>query len=260
MAPNLRADASVPAETSVPSVDRVTDPLTSPDLHVPPPPPGPDAERLARTARWSNGPEHARRRAAVEALLRPLDPDRARTAAARATAAALLGGGPGPCDVMPIARHVPLAVLAGLLAPGGAEAGAEGGAEGDAEDPGAEGDAEDPGAGLEDAVTGVLVQARDATAALVGCRLLGIADAPVRWTRRVAAGPTAADVRVDLPPGGAFGRGPHACPGRHLAPALADGVVAAVLAGRRPVPDQPVAFDPALPNLRLPVAVLVERR
>ena len=143
------------------------------------------------------------------------------------------------------------------------------------------------------AAVGVLIQARDATAALIGGTLLaadhqpdGTADqwieqalrhqVPVQCTRRTAV----ADVLLggaSVPEGSAvwvmlaaaergphsapatFGFGPHACPGSALACQIARGFVTAVLAGGwRPVPGQPPTYEPR-PNLRLPSQVLVEQ-
>jgi hypothetical protein len=70
----------------------------------------------------------------------------------------------------------------------------------------------------------LLVQACDATAALVANTLAGRTDPPVPKTRRVA--PDGAIVEIDLT-GQPFGAGAHACPGRLHALALADGLVQA---------------------------------
>lgn len=141
---------------------------------------------------------------------------------------------------------------------------------------------------------GVLFQARDATAALIGGALLAEGaepdgdpgprieralrhEAPVQCTRRIAVVdlvvggvpvPRGAAVWVMLAaakrspsaPPATFGAGPHACPGAALAVALARGVIASLHAnGWRPVPGQSVACEPR-PNLRLPARVLVEGR
>ena len=109
--------------------------------------------------------------------------------------------------------------------------------------------------------------------------LVGLAergDPPVQCTRRVAARPVtiggvtipagalvwvllATADRGDPWPPATFGGGPHACPARMAATALARGVVGAILdGGWRPVPGQPVGYEPR-PNLRIPVSVLLER-
>ncbi|MEV4456457.1 cytochrome P450 [Microbispora sp. NPDC049633] len=193
-------------------------------------------------SRFSNGAEHARRRARVLESLDALDPARLRREARERTRAELAGG--APVDVMAtIARRVPVGVLATRLgvpeerreevvaavramaaayhlsavsaatpAGGAADAAvavlaaALGG-----------GDAPEPR--LLAAVAGVLVQACDATAGLVGNALAAVTrmpaelalrwpveallaetlrwDPPVRLTRRVAAeDPTAGGVPV----------------------------------------------------------------
>jgi cytochrome P450 len=138
-----------------------------------------------------------------------------------------------------------------------------------------------------------LFQARDATAGLIGLALsaaaghpqataadlVGLAeraDPPVQCTRRVAARPVtiggvtipagalvwvllATADRGDPWPPATFGGGPHACPGRPAATALARGVVGAILdGGWRPVPGLAPGYEPR-PNLRIPVSVLLER-
>jgi cytochrome P450 len=143
------------------------------------------------------------------------------------------------------------------------------------------------------AAVSILFQARDATAGLIGLALCAAAshpqataaglvrlaergDPPVQCTRRVAARPVtiggvtipagalvwvllATADRGDPWPPATFGGGPHACPARLAATALAGGVVGAILGGGwRPVPGQPVSYEPR-PNLRIPVSVLLER-
>jgi cytochrome P450 len=195
-------------------------------LNLPvPPATGPDADLLTRTARWSNPPDHAGRRAAAEALLAAVPVAEAASAAARAASGWLRALPYERVDVLPLFRIIPLTVLATLLRDDGS------------------------------AATGILIQSRDATAALASARLTGRSEAPVRCTRRVQ-GAGIVEVPLEDHP---FGAGAHACPGRTLAEALADAMVSAVLADWRPVPEEP-AFDPALPNVRLPPAVFVERR
>jgi cytochrome P450 len=143
------------------------------------------------------------------------------------------------------------------------------------------------------AAASILFQARDATAGLIGLAVSAAAgqpqataadlvelvlrsDPPVQSTRRTAAAqatiggvaiPAGGQLRVLLAtadsgePGrpATFGRGPHACPGRLVATALARGVVGAVLGGGwRPVPGQSASYQPR-PNLRIPVSVPIER-
>jgi cytochrome P450 len=143
------------------------------------------------------------------------------------------------------------------------------------------------------AAVSILFQARDATAGLIGLAVSAAAgrpqataadlvelvlrsDPPVQSTRRTAVAqakiggvaiPAGAQLRVLLAtadrgePGrpATFGGGPHACPGRLVATALARGVAGAVLGGGwRPVPGQSAAYQPR-PNLRIPVSVPIER-
>ena len=144
------------------------------------------------------------------------------------------------------------------------------------------------------AVISVLFQAYDATAALIGLALALAAgrpgetaaelvetvlrdDPPVQCTRRTSGRPAviggvtipageavwvllaAAERGAPTPPA-TFGSGPHGCPGRELATALARGVVGGVLdAGWRPVTGPGLAYQPR-PNLRMPVSVPVHQR
>lgn len=286
--------------------------LASPALGVAPAgEPAGDAARLqARMARFSDGVDHPRRRSAVTALLPALDRvDDLEEAAAQRTRAAVSAD---TVDAMPLARTVPVAVLATALGVAPADTARVAVATGrycDAVAPPAEPDVDDAARSLTAlleplapgdnehlvAAVSVLFQARDATAALVGCALLlgaagfgdgpGTAgqwveralrhDPPVQCTRRVALDdvelggvvvPRGATVWVLLAsaevgppdPPATFGSGPHACPGPPLATALARGVVSGLLAGgMRPVPGQPVNYE-SRANLRLPVRVLME--
>ena len=135
----------------------------------------------------------------------------------------------------------------------------------------------------EAAAVGLLFQARDATAGLVGSALLRAddhavpertveetlrRDAPVQATTRRRAGtgdpPALAwvvlatgDATLDIAP--TFGRGRHACPGHAVAAALAAGVLDAFrAAGWQAVPGQSVGYEPR-PNLRVPHQVLLLR-
>lgn len=71
---------------------------------------------------------------------------------------------------------------------------------------------------------GLLVQACDATKALVANTVAGRTDPPVPLTRRVAPDGTLVEVSLAEAP---FGIGSHACPGREHALALAAGLVEA---------------------------------
>jgi cytochrome P450 len=225
-------------------------------------------------ARFTDGPDHADRRAAVEDLLAALPAAGDLAAAARARTEAWLSIRTSRCDGMVLARRVPVAVLAaalgvpddrvdevvnrvatvvGAVAPRAGPA-PVGPAAADAAVRAL--DALLPGA---TAALSILFQAHDATAALIGNALvtgLPVADVlreapPVRHTRRV--GPGGEPVVVDLA-GQPFGAGTHACPGRDQAIALATGVLAGITAaGWSPVPGD-VAYEDR-PNLRLPAHV-----
>jgi cytochrome P450 len=128
---------------------------------------------------------------------------------------------------------------------------------------------------------GLLVQACEATAGLVGNALIAIkrlkpttstsailtetlrTNAPVRATRRQATADTRVGnftiaagevVTVELADSLAFGDGPRKCPGSEHAFAIAGGVVEA-LRGRQLVQDE-VEYEPSA-NLRLPASLLV---
>ncbi|GIH51123.1 Cytochrome P450 [Microbispora rosea] len=156
-------------------------------------------------SRFSNGAEHACRRARAEGLLDALDPVRLRREAREQAGAELAGG--SRVDVMArIARRVPVGVLATRLgvpedrreevaaavtamaaayhlppAPGAASAGDA--AVAVLADALGEGEGLEPG--LLAAVAGALIQACDATAGLVGNTLAVVARLPadlsVRW-------------------------------------------------------------------------------
>jgi cytochrome P450 len=256
---------------------------------------------LAKTARFSEGREHLERRAAAQALMPP--PARARETARLLTGHAIADAGRF-LDAMPVARQVPVAALATCL-----------GIPQDASDrvaslvgrlcdasapsllprPSADGLGEVAdelaaiaavargSAGAGAAAVGLLFQARDATAGLVGLALLRAddhdvpertveetlrRDAPVQATTRRRAGtgdpPALAwvvlatgDATLDIAP--TFGRGRHACPGHAVAAALAAGVLDAFgQSGWQAVPGQSVGYEPR-PNLRVPHQVLLAR-
>jgi hypothetical protein len=271
-------------------------------LVVPPGTAGPHAQALlAKTARFSEGRAHLERRAAAQALMP--DPAQARETARLRTAHAIADAR-RLLDAMPVARHVPVATLASCL-----------GFPQDATDRvaslvGRLCDASapsllprQPGDGLErvtdeltaisalacgspgagEAAVGLMFQARDATAGLVGSALLRAGDhdspertvddtlrrdAPVQATTRARAGtedpPALAwvvlatgEATPDIAP--TFGRGRHACPGHAVAAALAAGVLDAFRgAGWQAVPGQSVGYEPR-PNLRVPHQVLLAR-
>ncbi|HEV8561775.1 MAG TPA: oxidoreductase [Actinophytocola sp.] len=212
--------------------------LSDPAFEVPPVPDAPRgiAWLRAYVARFSRGTDHARRRALVTAILDPVDPGVLRKRAAELAAGR-------SADV---ARAVTVEVLAealGLAVPADAVI-TVGRAYHPHLDAAPDTDAavttlvEACGGTWDEATAariGLLVQACDATAALVGNarRRTGDVDTavagtlrddpPVRVTRRVRDGEP---VTVDL--GGLpFGAGPHACPGRDHAIAIACGILEA---------------------------------
>jgi len=266
----------------------VTAALMSPALTVAAAdPPVGDARRLqARMARFCDGPQHTRRRGLLEQLL-PGMPGLEAAAAQRTLAA--LRERTGVVDVMALARRVPVEVLATALGVAPAELTVIGALVGrlcDALAPCLGPPSAEPGDGDEAArelvaalaavgrwddeqlaaAAGLLFQARDATAALIGAAVLddqGSADrdpaaslewalrhdAPVQCTRRTAVDdvalggvtvPRGASVWVILaaaeqgPPSqpATFVAGPHACPGAAHAVALAGGVLSALRTDR----------------------------
>ncbi|SFW63016.1 hypothetical protein [Amycolatopsis australiensis] len=250
--------------------------MTSLSAPVPPVPaevrPASVAWLRASVSRFSNGPDHARRRALAVSALAGVDVEALRHKAFEAARRAIGDGG----DVMAVvARPVPVAVLAGELGlavrppdvvtvaaayhphvvPDAAAEAALGrllAACGGIGEPAA-------------ARIGLLVQACDATAGLIGNALMvafrgpGAAVAetlrsnpPVLRTRRRIGG---SDVFVELA-GTPFGAGPRECPGARHAIALATGVLQA-LDGFRLTDPEP-AWVPS-PNLRMPSALWVTR-
>ncbi|GAA4891854.1 cytochrome P450 [Stackebrandtia albiflava] len=240
------------------------DVLTGSSFVPPPAEPGPvGGLRWLRhsVARFSHGADHARRREAAVRLLAPLDLDVLRARAREETRDRLTVG--VPCDVMSrIARDVPVTVLGeaiGLARPdvaavravaahylaGTADAAADAGV---AALVAAFGGVADESTA---AAIGVLAQACEATAGLIGVAVAGgpsdvrpadvVAEVlrarqPVRSTvRRVSVpvraggvGLAAGDVvGVDLT-GLPFGAGAHGCPGAAHAVALAVGVCEAL--------------------------------
>ena len=180
--------------------------LEDPRYRVPPAPPAGSglAWLRCRVPRFCDGPEHARRRAGVERLLRSLavtpnshlDPTVVLLAAL-----GLPAESSDDVDLVSTAYqpHAPQspdadAALERLVAACG---------------------------GRSDATAAricLLVQAHAAMRALVAHRRAGAAGPPVPVTRRIAPDGTVVEVDLTDAP---FGRGPHACPGRALAEAWA---------------------------------------
>ncbi|MGY0072004.1 hypothetical protein ACWZEH_35810 (plasmid) [Streptomyces sp. QTS137] len=194
--------------------------LTDPGFDVPPvpdSPPGGVAWLRSSVARFSSGAAHRRRRVLAVAELASVDPDGLRLRAAER--------GDGPVEVLAEALGLPadvaadVAVVARSYQPHTTIT--EEADRAVARLVGACG-------GVADEATanriGLLVQACDATKALVAHTVAGRADAPVPVTRRVAPDGTLVDVSLAEVP---FGIGPHACPGREHALALAAGLVEA---------------------------------
>ncbi|EWM16040.1 hypothetical protein [Kutzneria sp. 744] len=190
------------------------------DLDLPVPQPAPSIAWLrAMVARFSSGPDHARRRALVVAELAKIDPDALRRLAVSTTCTpaevlALAMGVEAGDAVADVARAyhphtVPDAAadlaVARLVAAFG---------------------------GVTDELTAarisLLVQACDSTTALVANARTHssveetlLVDPPLRSTRRVRDGEV---VMVSLD-GHPFGAGTHECPGREHAIALAEGIL-----------------------------------
>lgn len=218
----------------------------------------------ASVARFSNGPDHTRRRALAVSLLDSVGDLRE---AARSRTREIVAGRESFDVMAEIARPVPLGVLAGAL--GLPDVSADVVPVAAAYHPHVT-----PGAGAEAALgrlitacggttelaaarIGLLVQACDATAGLIGNELFAWLNGksvgrPVLTTRRRIGGE---DVPVSLD-GTPFGAGPRACPGAGHATALAGGVLE-VLRGFR-LTEVETTWVPA-PNLRMPLVLRVTR-
>jgi cytochrome P450 len=288
----------------------VTDParvraiLADPEYRVPPAPSVPADETgtlawlRAHVARFCDGEVHDRRRELVERELGRLDPAGLRTAAADLARAELAGAGSEPFDAMGMARRVPVAVLAGALGLAAEATGraveavldsASGYPNPDVAGPGADAgvrflaevlSAGDHGPDDPEEVAnriGLLEQACDATAALIGNALITafvgqgvdgtdldseaviattiVTDPPVQRTRRLA--PDGEPVTLDIT-SCTFGAGRRPCPGADQATALAAGVLDALL-GACELADQQLSYLPSA-NLRMPQQLLVTTR
>ncbi|MBK5223500.1 MAG: hypothetical protein JJE52_11625 [Acidimicrobiia bacterium] len=239
----------------------------------------------ALMARFSDGEDHRRRRALTEEVIAWIDPGRVRSASGACVDAALGGG--GTIDLAPLARRVPVEVLAealGLddvptvvqaidllcrrLAPMLGPV--------TRPDDATVCEALTAAFGLLDesavALVAVLFQAMDATAALIAQMLVSPhAPALVLTNRvtvaamRIGGADLRAGARIVIALGAAtaasgcdrsFGRSVHRCPGEALARAIADGFVDAVRASGRTLADgaEDLTWE-TRPNLRLPAAL-----
>ncbi|MEU2670749.1 hypothetical protein ABZ622_18100 [Streptomyces sp. NPDC007164] len=195
--------------------------LTDPEFLVPPVPDhdgsSPDGVAWLRScvARFSSGADHRRRRALAVAELAPIAPESLRLRAAER--------GDGPVEVLTEALGLSadvaddVAVVAKSYQPHTAIT---------EEADRAVARLVEACGGVADEATanriGLLVQACDATKALVANTVAGRTGPPVPLTRRVAPDGTLVEVSLTQVP---FGIGPHACPGRAHALALAAGLV-----------------------------------
>ena len=194
--------------------------LTDPGFSVPPvpdSPPGGVTWLRSSVARFSSGTAHRRRRALAVAALASVDPGSLRLRAAER--------GDGPVEVLAEALGLPadiaddVALVAQSYQPHTTIT---------EEADRAVARLVQACGGVADEATanriGLLVQACDATKALVANTVAGRTDPPVPLTRRVAPDGTLVEVDLAEAP---FGIGPHACPGREHALALAAGLVEA---------------------------------
>ena len=292
--------------------DAVLAALTSPDLTVPLAPADAGPPSLgwlrAHVARFSTGADHGRRRAAAVSALATVDSNTLRGTAFRRTQEILATG--REIDIMAeVARTVPVAGLAealgvtaemsGVVSDVAAVArvyltGPEDGEPTGAVDAAVARLAVATGRGAgEDAaaVIGLLVQAYEATAGLIGNACLAALrsgppgnaegaedgdkperlvertlheDPPTLATRRLATVDTTIGdvhigagelVRIDLASADrSLGAGPHACPGAAEARAIAAGVVEAVRGCR--LRDDTIAYLPSA-NLRVLARLMV---
>ncbi len=242
--------------------------MTSLSAPVPPVPldvpPGSVAWLRASVARFSNGPDHVRRRALAVSLLDSVG-DLRDEAFSRTRE---IVGRFETFDVMgEIARPVPVGVLASAL--GLPDVSADVALVAAAYHPHVV-----PGVAAEAALArlitacgaadelaaariGLLVQACDATAGLIGNKLFAWLNGkavgqPVLATRRRIGGE---DVTVSLA-GTPFGAGPRGCPGSRHADALATGVLAALRGFRLTEAETTWVSSP---NLRMPAVLRVTR-
>jgi hypothetical protein len=221
----------------------------------------------ASVARFSNGSDHTRRRGLAVDLLSGVDLDSLRDKAFARTRRIM--GEAEVVDVMAvIARPVPVGVLAEALGlpDVSADVTPVAAAYHPHVSPGADAEAAlgrliaACGGTADEAAAariGLLVQACDATAGLIGNELSASltgkpAEQPVLGTRRRIDGE---DVMVSLA-GAPFGAGPRACPGSRHANALATGVLQALRGFRLTEAETTWVSSP---NLRMPAVLRVTR-
>ncbi|WP_331770485.1 hypothetical protein OG948_43255 (plasmid) [Embleya sp. NBC_00888] len=182
---------------------------------VPDAPPGGVAWLRASVARFASGAAHERRRALAVAELARVDPQ---ALLERASA-----GAAGPVEVLAEVLGLPadvaddVAVVAESYQPHTTIT--------EAADQALSRLVRACGGVADEATAnriGLLVQACDATKALVAHLSAGRTDPPVPRTRRIAPDGTPVEVDLSQAP---FGLGPHACPGRAHAEALATGLL-----------------------------------
>jgi cytochrome P450 len=245
--------------------------MTSLNAPVPPVPTdvplGGVAWLRASVARFSNGADHARRRALAVDLLARIDPDFLREKAFSRTRQVAESCGEVVDVLAVVARPVPVGVLAEALGlpDVSADVAVVAAAYHPHVSPGADAEAAlarlIAACGTADELAaariGTLVQACDATAGLVGNALSArtadlLADPPVLSTRRRVGGE---DVTVSLA-GRPFGAGSRECPGARHAIALATGVFQA-LAGFRLTEAETTWVSS--PNLRMPARLWATR-
>jgi hypothetical protein len=212
--------------------------LTDPEYLVPSSPYAPTGVAWLRSsvARFSNGAAHDRRRALAVAALAAIDPESLRALA--------LQRGTGPVEVLAEALGLPPTIADDIAAiaksyhphttitPEANQATTRlthllhSTYSNDSTEPNGpnSGDSGDSGDESVANVIALLVQACDATKALVANTLAGRIEPAVPKTRRI--GPDGTTVEIDLTDT-PFGAGPHACPGRLHALAIADGLVQA---------------------------------
>jgi cytochrome P450 len=286
------------------AADEVRAILADPGYVVPPAPAVPETEfgtlawLRSLVARFCDGAAHDRRRALVERDLAGLHPDRLRLAAAELTKRELAQQARGEhFDAMVLARQVPLAVLAAELGltgngvrravdavitaaagypnPDAAWLGTNASVKQLAEALVQAGDLGPQDAELLANRIGLLMQACDATAGLIGNALINAfvvsdgdnvaaadelvaetisVDPPVLRTRRLSPDGAAVTLDISACP---FGAGRRPCPGADQATALAVGVLDSILPACE-LADQQIDYVPS-PNLRIPARLLIIR-